>query len=80
MIEDILNEAVSVTHTKKTNTKNPDVIQIASDKELLEDFLNGLDLNDDTVVSIEDVESEIKLDKYLWVIRQKKLDENKYNT
>lgn len=77
MLEDILNEAVSVTHTKKTNTENPEVIQIASDKELLEDFLNGLDLNDDTVVSIEDVEPEIKLDKYLWVIRQKEIELNK---
>ncbi|MBK7446153.1 MAG: host-nuclease inhibitor Gam family protein [Ignavibacteria bacterium] len=77
MLEDILNEAVSVTHTKKTNSENPDVIHIASDKELLEDFLNGLDLNDDTVVSIEDVEPEIKLDKYLWVIRQKEIELNK---
>ena len=77
MIEDILNEAVSVIPAKKANTETPEVLQIASDKELLEDFLNGLELYDDTVVSIEDVEPEIKLDKYLWVIRQKEIELNK---
>ncbi|MBS1551553.1 MAG: host-nuclease inhibitor Gam family protein [Bacteroidetes bacterium] len=71
MLEDILNEAVSVTPSKRTITENPDVIHIASDKELLEDFLNGLELNEDSIKSFEEVEPEIKLDKYLWVIRQK---------
>ena len=71
MLEDILNEAVSIIPTKKTNSENMEVIQLVSDKELLEDFLNGLELNDDTVVSINEIEPEIKLDKYLWVIRQK---------
>jgi len=71
MLEDILNEAVSVIPAKKTNPENPEVMQIASDKELLEDFLNGLDLYEDTAVSIDEIEPEIKLDKYLWVIRQK---------
>jgi len=71
MIEDILNEAVSVIPAKKTNSENPDVIHIASDKELLEDFLNGLELNEGSIKSFEEVEPEIKLDKYLWVIRQK---------
>ena len=77
MLEDILNEAISVTPTKKTNTENPKVMQIASDKELLEDFLNGLELNDDSAVSIDEIEPEIKLDKYLWVIRQKESELNK---
>ena len=71
MLEDILNEAVSVTHTIKTNPENPGVMHIASDKELLEDFLNGLELNEGSIKSFEEVEPEIKLDKYLWVIRQK---------
>lgn len=77
MLEDILNEAISVTPTKKTNTENPKVMQIASDKELLEDFLNGLELNNDTPLSIDEIEPEIKLDKYLWVIRQKETELNK---
>ena len=77
MLEDILNEAVFVTPSKRTITENPDVIHIASDKELLEDFLNELDLNDDKSVSIDEIEPEIKLDKYLWVIRQKESELNK---
>lgn len=77
MIEDILNEAVSVIPAKKTNTENPEVMQIASDKELLEDFLNTLDLNDDKSICIDEIEPEIKLDKYLWVIRQKETELNK---
>jgi len=77
MLEDILNEAVFVTPSKRTITENPDVIHIASDKELLEDFLNELDLNDDKSVSIDEIEPEIKLDKYLWVIRQKETELNK---
>ena len=77
MIEDILNEAVSVIPAKKTKPENPEVMQIASDKELLEDFLNGLDLIDDKAVCIDEIEPEIKLDKYLWVIRQKEIELNK---
>jgi len=77
MIEDILNEAVSVIPAKKTKPENPEVMQIASDKELLEDFLNGLDLIDDKAVCIDEIEPEIKLDKYLWVIRQKEIELHK---
>jgi len=77
MLEDILNEAVSVTPSKTANTETPEVMKLASDKELLEDFLNGLDLNDDKSVSIDEIEPEIKLDKYLWVIRQKETELNK---
>jgi len=77
MLEDILNEAVSVTPSKTANTETPEVMKLASDKELLEDFLNGLDLNDDKSVSIDEIEPEIKLDKYLWVIRQKEIELNK---
>ena len=77
MLEDILNEAVEVSKIKKSKPEEQMVMQIASDKELLEDFLNGLDLNDDSAVSIDEIEPEIKLDKYLWVIRQKESELNK---
>ena len=77
MLEDILNEAVEVSKIKRSTEEEPSGMQIASDKELLEDFLNGLDLNDDTPLSIDEIEPEIKLDKYLWVIRQKEIELNK---
>ena len=77
MLEDILNEAVEVSKIKKSQPEDHMVMKIASDKELLEDFLNGLDLNDDSAVSIDEIEPEIKLDKYLWVIRQKESELNK---
>jgi len=77
MLEDILNEAVEVSKIKKSKPEEQMVMQIASDKELLEDFLNGLDLYDDSPLSIDEIEPEIKLDKYLWVIRQKETELNK---
>ena len=77
MVEDILNEAVEVSKIKRSTDEEPSVMKIASDKELLEDFLNGLDFNDDTSVCIDEIEPEIKLDKYLWVIRQKETELNK---
>jgi len=77
MLEDILNEAVEVSKIKKSQPEDQMVMKIASDKELLEDFLNGLELNDDSAVSIDEIEPEIKLDKYLWVIRQKETELNK---
>mgnify|MGYP003947905791 CR=1 FL=1 len=43
-------------------------------RQLLEDFLDGLDLNDGDLVSIDEIEPEIKLNKYLWVILQKELE------
>ncbi len=77
MIEDILNEAVEVSKIKRSTEEEPSVMQILSDKELLEDFLNGLELNDDKAVCIDEIEPEIKLDKYLWVISQKESELNK---
>ena len=75
--------------TKDTLTKNiqpngtspdekPDVL-IKSDKELLEDFLNELDTGDG-LVSIEAIEPEIRIDKFLWVIRQKEKELEKCKT
>lgn len=77
MLEEILNESVEVQDIIKLKPKTPAAMQIASDKELLEEFLNGLDLNEGNIVSIEEIEPEIKLDKYLWVIRQKESELNK---
>ena len=71
MIEDILNEAVEVSQIRMSNTEEQSAIKIATDKELLEDFLNELELNEDNIKSLEEIEPEIRLDKYLWVIREK---------
>jgi len=70
MLEAILNESVDV----EIKTEERSAMQLTSDKELLEDFLDGLDLNDGDLVSIDEIEPEIKLNKYLWVILQKELE------
>jgi len=67
MLETVLNESIDL----KSKPEEQSAMQIVSDKELLEDFLNGLDLNDGDMASIDEIEPEIKLNKYLWVIRQK---------
>ena len=73
MLEAILNESDDTN----SNTEDQSAIRIASDKELLEDFLNGLDLNDGDMASIDEIEPEIKLNKYLWVIKQKEIELDK---
>jgi len=69
MIEDILEEA-----TPKLNKKVKTKLEVSSDKELLEEFLNSMDLESSNLTNIESLSPEIKLDKYLWVIRQKELE------
>jgi len=59
-----------------SNGKSPDInsdVNISTDKELLEDFLNSIDLGIG-LDSIEDIESEVRLDRFLWVIRQKEIE------
>ncbi|HAY33955.1 MAG TPA: hypothetical protein DCY06_07430 [Bacteroidetes bacterium] len=73
MVENILNEPLSsngISFEEKTG------IAPMSDKELLEDFLNELDTGDG-IVSIEELEPEIRIDKFLWIIRQKEKELNK---
>jgi len=69
----------SLTNNIQANGISPDekpVVQIKSDKELLEDFLNELDTGDG-LVSIESIEPEIRIDKFLWIIKQKEKELNK---
>ena len=73
MVENILNEPVSsngISFEEKTG------IAPMSDKELLEDFLNELDTGDG-IVSITEIEPEIRIDKFLWIIRQKEKELDK---
>ncbi len=76
MIEDILEEATPKL-IKKVKTEPKTKLEISSDKELLEEFINNMDLESNNLIDIESVEPEIKLDKYLWIIRQKVTELNK---
>ena len=77
MIEDILNESVpKIDWGKDIPAGNLSVV-VATDKELLEDFLNGLESEGSDLKDIQDLEPEMRLDKYLWVIRQKEIELNK---
>ena len=67
MNEDSIN---NVTNTNGIAMKDENDICLSTDKELLEDFLNELDTGDG-LVNIESIEPEIRLDKFLWIIRQK---------
>lgn len=67
MNEDSIN---NVTNTNGVGTKDENDICLSTDKELLEDFLNEID-TEDGLVKIESIEPEIRLDKFLWIIRQK---------
>jgi len=71
MIEDILNESVPKIDWGKDIPADNVSVEVASDKELLEDFLNGLESEGSDLKEIQDLEPEMRLDKYLWVIRQK---------
>jgi len=77
MIEDILNESVPKIDWGKDIPAANVSVEVASDKELLEDFLNGLDSEVSDLKEIQDLEPEMRLDKYLWVIRQKEIELNK---
>jgi len=74
MIEDILEEAVPKNYLKKIQSETTSKTKLSSDKELLEEFLKSMDLESNNVTDIESVTPEIRLDKYLWVIRQKELE------
>ena len=77
MIEDILNESVpKIDWKNNTQAKDPPV-KIVTDKELLEDFLNGIDSEVSDLKEIQNLEPEMRLDKYLWVIRQKEIELDK---
>ncbi len=67
----------------KNNGNTPEVdtdqdISLQTDKELLEDFLNSLDQIDvDAKAKITDIQSvtpEIRMDKFLWVIKLKETE------
>lgn len=62
MNEEILNESV---------LKIDPPIKIVTDKELLEEFLNDLDFEGSDLKGIQELEPEIRLDKYLYLIRLK---------
>ena len=76
MIEDILEEATPKL-IKKVKTESKTKLEISSDKELLEEFINNMDLESNNLIDIESIDPEIKLDKYLWIIRQKEIELNK---
>lgn len=76
MIEDILEESTPKLN-KKIKTEDRTKLEISSDKELLEEFLNSMDLESNNITDIESIEPEIKLDKYLWIIREKEIELNK---
>lgn len=71
MIEDILNESVPKIDWGKNAPPANLSVEVTSDKELLEDFLNGLDSEVSDLKEIQDLEPEMRLDRYLFVIRQK---------
>lgn len=72
MIEDILNESVpKIDWGKNVSPMKDPPIKIVSDKELLEEFLNGLESEGSDLKEIQDLEPEMRLDKFLYVIRQK---------
>jgi len=71
MIEDILNESVPIIDWGKNVPAANISAEVATDKELLEDFLNGLESEGSDLKEIQDLEPEMRLDKFLWVIRQK---------
>lgn len=74
MIEDILEEAVPKNYLKKIQSETNGKTKLSSDKELLEEFLNSMDLESNNINDFESIAPEIRLDKYLWVIRQKELE------
>ena len=76
MIEDILEEATPKLN-QKVKTEDKTKFEISSDKELLEEFINNMDLESSNITNIESVAPEIRLDKYLWIIRQKEIELNK---
>ncbi len=76
MIEDILEEATPKLN-KKVKTEDKTKLEISSEKELLEEFINKMDLESSNITDFESVEPEIKLDKYLWIIREKEIELNK---
>jgi len=68
----------SLTNNIQANGMSPDEkpdVLIKSDKELLEDFLNELDIGDG-LAGIE-ISEEVRIDKFLWIIRKKEEELNK---
>lgn len=77
MIEDILEESIPKDFLKKIQSETKNITKLSSDKELLEEFLNSMDLENNGLNDIESITPEIRLNKYLWVIRQKEIELNK---
>lgn len=69
-------DIIKKIHSNGISKNDSAEVFIKSEKELLEDFLNELDTGDG-LVSIEEIEPEIRIDKFLWVIRQKEIELNK---
>lgn len=47
------------------------VTDVKSDAEILDDFMRSLELDTTNFIDIETVDAEIRLNKYLWLVKQK---------
>jgi len=55
-------------------------INFQSDKELLEDFLNSIELDDSKYTDLESITPEIRLNNFLWVLKLKEAEIEKCNS
>jgi hypothetical protein len=56
------------------------ITDIKSDAELFDDFLASLDLDTSNLTDTESIDGEIKLNKYLWVVKQKESELSRCRT
>jgi hypothetical protein len=56
------------------------VTDIKSDAELFDDFLASLDLDTSNLTDLESIDSEIRLNKYLWLVKQKESELSRCRT
>jgi hypothetical protein len=61
-------------------TAPKNITDIKSDAELFDDFMASLDLDTSNLTDLESIDGEIRLNKYLWVVKQKESELSRCRT
>jgi hypothetical protein len=56
------------------------ITDIRSDAELFDDFMSSLDLDTSNLTDLESIDGEIRLNKYLWIVKQKESELSRCRT
>jgi len=56
------------------------ITDIKSDAELFDDFMASLDLDTSNLTDLESIDGEIRLNKYLWIVKQKESELSRCRT